>query len=229
MAKSKIAAKAAKSKKAPAQPRKTAKAAKASKVKSSAAKKAAAKPAAQKKASPKASKAGTKKSSAPKARLKSVAKSTASKAANKKTTNKKSATPKKSSAGKLAPARAMVSAGGKVISMAKAREQKEWAAKIEKTFSPLDNRVVVQKEGAANRTAGGLYIPDMVAASERPNQGKVLAVGPGHRDKKGRLRPLDVKVGDTVMFGSFTGSEVNLDGVEVLLLREDEIIAVVKS
>jgi chaperonin GroES len=116
-----------------------------------------------------------------------------------------------------------------VISIAQARENKQILAQITKQFSPLDNRVVIQRAGVADRTAGGIYIPDMVADSERPNNGKVIAVGPGHRDRKGRLRPLDVQMGDTVMFQKFAGSEITIEGQEFLILREDEIIAVLKS
>ncbi len=96
-------------------------------------------------------------------------------------------------------------------------------------FSPLDDRVLVQREGAAQVTAGGIIIPDSVSAGERPNQGLVIAVGRGHRDKKGRLRPLDVKKGDHVMFAAFAGSEVQIVGDELLVLRESEIIAVLKT
>ena len=102
-------------------------------------------------------------------------------------------------------------------------------SKIGSMFTPLDDRILVQREGAAKVTAGGIIIPDMVSESEKPNQGLVLAVGPGHRSKKGRLRPLDVKKGDHVMFAAFAGSEVQMDGDTLLLLREEEVIAVLKN
>ena len=98
-----------------------------------------------------------------------------------------------------------------------------------RVFSPLDDRVLVLKSGVSNRTPGGLYIPDSVSGEGRPLQGSVVAVGPGHRDKKGRLQPLDVRIGDTVMFNSYNGSEVKIDSNELLCLRESEIIAIVKD
>lgn len=101
------------------------------------------------------------------------------------------------------------------------------AAALSKIFTPLDDRIVIQRAGAADRTPGGLYIPDTV--TDRPNQGRVIAVGRGHRDKKGRVRPLDVQLGDTVMYSPFAGSELKVSGVEVLVLREDEVLAIVKS
>lgn len=96
-------------------------------------------------------------------------------------------------------------------------------------FTPLDNRILVEKTGVAERTPGGLYIPDTVSADDRPTQGAVVAVGRGHVDKKGRLHPLDVKVGDRVMFNAFSGSQVKINSQEYLCLREDEILAVVKG
>jgi len=98
-----------------------------------------------------------------------------------------------------------------------------------RVFTPLDNRILVEKTGAAQRTPGGLYIPDTVSSGDRPTQGRVVAVGRGHIDKKGRLQPLDVKVGDTVMFNAFTGSDVRIENSDFLCLREDEILAVVKD
>jgi len=85
---------------------------------------------------------------------------------------------------------------------------------------------VIQRAGAADRTPGGLYIPDTVA--DRPNQGRVIAVGRGHRDNKGRIHPLDVQLGDTVMYASFAGSELKVSDLEVLVLRENEVLAIVK-
>lgn len=96
-------------------------------------------------------------------------------------------------------------------------------------FTPLDDRVLVQRSGVSDRTPGGLYIPDTVQAGDRPKQGRVVAVGRGHRDKKGRLRPLDVRLGDLVMFAEFGGADVKLFGEDLLCIRENEIIAVVKS
>lgn len=89
---------------------------------------------------------------------------------------------------------------------------------------PLDDRLLVEKLVASDRTPGGLYIPDM--AQERPTKGKVIAVGSGHRDAKGRIRPLDVKVGDVVLFTQWSGSEIELDGTTYLIMRETDLLGV---
>lgn len=89
---------------------------------------------------------------------------------------------------------------------------------------PLDDRLLVEKLVASDRTPGGLYIPDM--AQERPTKGKVIAVGSGHRDAKGRIRPLDVKIGDVVLFTQWSGSEIELDGTTYLIMRETDLLGV---
>jgi chaperonin GroES len=89
---------------------------------------------------------------------------------------------------------------------------------------PLDDRLLVEKLVASDRTPGGLFIPDM--AQERPTKGKVIAVGKGHRDAKGRVRPLDVKVGDVVLFTQWSGSEIELDGTTFLIMRETDLLGV---
>lgn len=109
---------------------------------------------------------------------------------------------------------------------AKASNKKS-TSDLSSIFTPLDDRIVIQRAGVADRTPGGLYIPETVA--DRPNQGKVLAVGRGHLDKKGRIQPLDVQLGDTVMYAAYAGSEMTLNGLEVLVLRENEVIAIVKG
>lgn len=91
-------------------------------------------------------------------------------------------------------------------------------------LTPLDDRILVEKLGASDRTPGGLYIPDM--AQERPNKGKVVAVGHGRRDKKGRVRPLDVQVGDVVVFTQWAGGEIELDGATFLIMRETDVLGV---
>ena len=96
-------------------------------------------------------------------------------------------------------------------------------------FTPLDDRLVVERDGVSNRTAGGLYIPDTVSDSEKPNRGVVLAVGPGHRNKKGQLRPLDVQQGNKVIFFFFSGSEINLEGRDLVLIRESDVVAIVNE
>jgi chaperonin GroES len=90
---------------------------------------------------------------------------------------------------------------------------------------PLQDRVVVKRVAEETRTSGGLYIPD--AAQEKPARGKVTAVGPGSRGDDGKLRPLDLKVGDQVLFGKYAGSEIEIDGIELVILRENEILGVV--
>ena len=89
---------------------------------------------------------------------------------------------------------------------------------------PLQDRIVVKRLEADNKTKGGLIIPD--TAKEKPIEGKVVAVGNGKVLKDGKVRPLEVKVGDTVLFGKYTGTEVKLDGEEHVLIREDDVLAV---
>lgn len=95
-------------------------------------------------------------------------------------------------------------------------------------FSPLDDRLLVLREGPSERTPGGLFIPDSASAESRPNRGLVVAVGRGHLDKKGRMQPLDVQVNDRVLFDSHTGSEIDMLGETALILREREVLGVVK-
>lgn len=115
---------------------------------------------------------------------------------------------------------------GKTVSKA---TPKTSTAALANLFTPLDDRVLVEKVEVSDRTPGGLYIPDTVSRDDRSSQGKVVAVGRGHRDKKGRIRPLDVQLGDTVMFGTGGGSDVRIAEHDLLCLRENEIIAVIKS
>ncbi|QJP12438.1 co-chaperone GroES [Starkeya sp. ORNL1] len=91
-------------------------------------------------------------------------------------------------------------------------------------FRPLHDRVVVKRVDAEEKTAGGIIIPD--TAKEKPQQGEVVAVGPGGRDEAGKLIPLDVKAGDRVLFGKWSGTEVKLDGVEYLIMKEADILGV---
>jgi chaperonin GroES len=92
---------------------------------------------------------------------------------------------------------------------------------------PLQDRIVVKRLAAEEKTAGGLIIPD--TAKEKPIQGKVVAVGNGKVQKDGKVRPIDVKVGDTVLFGKYSGTEVKLDGEEHVLIREDDVLAVTSA
>jgi chaperonin GroES len=91
-------------------------------------------------------------------------------------------------------------------------------------FRPLHDRVVVRRIDADEKTAGGIIIPD--TAKEKPMEGEVVAVGPGARDEQGRLVPLDVKAGDRILFGKWSGTEIKLDGEEFLVMKESDIMGV---
>ena len=94
-------------------------------------------------------------------------------------------------------------------------------------FRPLHDRVVIERIDAEAKTAGGIIIPD--TAQEKPQQGKVTAVGPGGRDESGKLIPIDVKVGDRILFGKWSGTEVKLDGEELIIMKESDIMGVIDS
>ncbi|HLA03505.1 MAG TPA: co-chaperone GroES [Aestuariivirga sp.] len=91
-------------------------------------------------------------------------------------------------------------------------------------FRPLHDRVVVKRVEEDTKTKGGIIIPE--TAQEKPMQGKIIAVGPGARDESGKLVPLDVKKGDTVLFGKWSGTEVKIDGDELLIMKESDIMGV---
>jgi len=95
------------------------------------------------------------------------------------------------------------------------------------TFRPLHDRVLVRRIEADEKTAGGIIIPD--TAKEKPQEGEVIAVGPGVRDERGELSPLDVKAGDRVLFGKWSGSEVTLDGEELLIMKESDILGILEE
>jgi chaperonin GroES len=92
-------------------------------------------------------------------------------------------------------------------------------------FRPLHDRVVVKRIDAEEKSTGGIIIPD--TAKEKPSQGEVIAIGPGGRDEAGQLIPLDVKVGDRILFGKWSGTEVKIDGVEYLIMKESDVMGVV--
>jgi chaperonin GroES len=94
-------------------------------------------------------------------------------------------------------------------------------------FRPLHDRVVVRRIEEDERTKGGIIIPD--TAKEKPQQGEIIAVGPGARDEKGVIQPLDVKAGDRVLFGKWSGSEVKIDGEELLIMKESDIMGVLEG
>ena len=91
-------------------------------------------------------------------------------------------------------------------------------------FRPLHDRVVVKRIDAEEKSSGGIIIPD--TAKEKPQQGEVVAVGPGGRDETGKLIPIDVKAGDRVLFGKWSGTEVKIDGIEYLIMKESDIMGV---
>lgn len=99
------------------------------------------------------------------------------------------------------------------------------ASAMKLQLKPLADRVVVKKLEAEEKTAGGIVLPD--TAKEKPQQGEVLAVGPGRLDDKGTRQPMEVKVGDKVLFAKYSGTEVKIDGVEYLILAERDILAVI--
>jgi len=93
---------------------------------------------------------------------------------------------------------------------------------------PLYDRIVVKRlEDETDKTAGGLFIPD--SAKEKPQQGEVIAVGQGKRNDDGKLIPLDVKAGDRILFGKYSGSDIKSDGNEYLIMREDEVLGVIEN
>ena len=94
-------------------------------------------------------------------------------------------------------------------------------------FRPLHDRVVVRRIDEETKTAGGIIIPD--TAKEKPVQGEVIAVGPGVRDENGKLIPLDVRKGDIVLFGKWSGTEVKIDGEELLIMKESDILGVIEG
>ena len=94
-------------------------------------------------------------------------------------------------------------------------------------LKPLHDRLIVRPAAAEEKTAGGLYVPD--TAKEKPQKGEVLAVGDGKHDEGGKLVPMAVKVGDTVLYGKYSGTEVNADGEDLLIMRESDVFAIVGS
>ena len=93
------------------------------------------------------------------------------------------------------------------------------------TFRPLHDRVVVRRIEAEEKTKGGIIIPD--TAKEKPQEGEIVAAGPGSRDEQGRVNALDVKAGDRVLFGKWSGTEVKIDGQDLLIMKESDIMGIV--
>ena len=94
-------------------------------------------------------------------------------------------------------------------------------------LQPLEDRIVVRPAEAEEKTHSGLVIPD--TAKEKPQQGEVIAAGPGARDEKGQIQPLDVKAGDRILFGKWSGTEVKIDGEELLIMKESDILGVLEG
>ena len=94
-------------------------------------------------------------------------------------------------------------------------------------FRPLHDRVVVKRLEEDSKSAGGIIIPD--TAKEKPQEGEVIAVGPGSRDENGKLTPLDVKAGDRILFGKWSGTEVKIDGDDLLIMKESDILGVIEG
>ena len=94
-------------------------------------------------------------------------------------------------------------------------------------FRPLHDRVVVRRLESEEKTKGGIIIPD--TAKEKPQEGEIVAVGPGARDESGKVQPLDVKAGDRILFGKWSGTEVKLDGEELLIMKESDIMGIIEK
>ena len=94
-------------------------------------------------------------------------------------------------------------------------------------FRPLHDRVVVRRLEGETKTSGGIIIPD--TAKEKPSEGEIIAVGPGGRDEAGKLVPIDLKVGDRILFGKWSGTEVKIDGEELLIMKESDVMGVIEG
>ena len=94
-------------------------------------------------------------------------------------------------------------------------------------FRPLHDRVVVRRVDSEEKSAGGIIIPD--TAKEKPSEGVIVSVGPGGRDEAGKLIPIDIKVGDRVLFGKWSGTEVKIDGEELLIMKESDVMGVLEG
>jgi len=94
-------------------------------------------------------------------------------------------------------------------------------------FRPLHDRVVVRRIEAEEKTKGGIIIPD--TAKEKPQEGEIIAAGPGARDENGKVNPLDVKAGDRILFGKWSGTEVRIDGQDLLIMKESDIMGIVEE
>ncbi|AEG07974.1 co-chaperone GroES [Sinorhizobium meliloti] len=94
-------------------------------------------------------------------------------------------------------------------------------------FRPLHDRILVRRVESEEKTKGGIIIPD--TAKEKPQEGEVLAVGPGARGEKGQIQPLDVKVGDRILFGKWSGTEIKIDGEDLLIMKESDVMGIIEA
>lgn len=94
-------------------------------------------------------------------------------------------------------------------------------------FRPLHDRILVERVESEERTKGGIILPD--TAKEKPQQGKIVAVGTGKRTEDGKIIPMELKAGDTILFGKYSGSEIKIEGVEYLIMKEDDVLGLVES
>ena len=95
------------------------------------------------------------------------------------------------------------------------------------TFRPLHDRIVVRRTEAEEKSVGGIIIPD--TAKEKPQEGEVIAAGPGARNEAGQLQPLDLKVGDRILFGKWSGTEIRLDGEDLLVMKESDVMGIIEA
>lgn len=183
-----------------------------------------------------------KKASVKKSNLKKTAKKAVKKAAKKTATKKakkpaasvaKKKTAKKKAVVKTKPQVKKTSPVKKALKAVKSSQTKpQVSAKpaivdLSDFVTPLDDRLIVQAAGPDRMTAGGLYIPDTVADVSGNLQGRVVAVGRGHQNKKGHVRPMDVKLGDQVVFAAFSGTKINIHNQDLIILREGDVLGVV--
>lgn len=180
-------------------------------------------------------KAATRKTAKPTAKAAKAGKKAAKKSPAKKTptikkTAAKAARPAKSASVKPAAAKSTTgkSAGAKPMTTSSATGKKP-AVDLQSFVTPLDDRLLVRISGSEKMTAGGLYIPDTVSDVSGNLQGQVVAVGRGHRGGKGHLRPMDVRVGDKVVFPEFAGSKIKILNEDLVILRESEVMGVVSK
>ena len=134
---------------------------------------------------------------------------------------------KKSAAKTVGKVAAGLAVAGVALSVAKLASKA--MTDVTKFFSPLDDRIIIEEVKKELRTPGGLFIPDTVVDDASPKEGKVLAVGRGHRNKKGHIRPLDVKLGDVVLFETYQGSPLKIGDREVMMIRESQLLGIVST